>query len=116
MAISMLKGNALVDLYLADAQDCKIALYTDENTEVSGGGYQRMPATFCKANDGQAFNVNAIEYPVASASWGTIKYACIYNGNDMVYRNVLTTPQPVGVGNKFIIPEHHLIVRLKGLI
>lgn len=116
MAIVTSKANEIVDLFLAEGTDVKMGLLTDENTEVSGGGYARQPVEFAVANNGQATNVDAVEFPIATAPWGTVRYAVIYNGDDMVYRNTLTTPQAVGTGNTFIIPANYFIVRVKGAI
>lgn len=116
MAIVTSKANDIIDLFLAEGTDVKMGLLTDENTEVSGGGYARQPVEFAVANNGQTTNVEAVEFPIATAAWGTVRYAAVYNGDDMVYRNTLTTPQAVGTGNTFIIPENYFIVRVKGTI
>ena len=116
MAIVTSKANEIVDLFLAEGTDVKMGLLTDENTEVSGGGYARQPVEFAVANNGQTTNVEAVEFPIATAAWGTVRYAAVYNGDEMVYRNTLTTPQAVGTGNTFIIPENYFIVRVKGTI
>ena len=116
MAIVTNKANDIIDLFLAEGTDVKMGLLTDENTEVSGGGYARQPVEFAVANNGQTTNVEAVEFPIATAAWGTVRYAAVYNGDEMVYRNTLTTPQAVGTGNTFIIPENYFIVRVKGTI
>lgn len=116
MAIVVAKANEVVDLFLAKGSNVQMGLLTDENTEVSGGGYKRMPVEFAVANKGQSTNVNAVEFPIATAPWGTVRYAAIYNNGEMVYRNALTTAQAVGTGNTFIIPANYFIVRVKGAI
>ena len=115
MAIATLKANELIDKFLADA-NTMLALYVDENTEVSGGGYKRMPITFLKALNGQSTNVNVVEFPQATTAWGTVRYACVVVNDEVVYRNALTVAQPVGTGNTFIVPENYFIVRMKGLM
>lgn len=116
MAIVIAKANEIVDLFLADASNVTMGLYIDENTEVSGGGYARQPVEFSTANNGQATNVESVQFPIATAPWGTVRYACVFNDGELVYRNTLTTPQAVGTGNTFIIPENYFIVRVKGAI
>lgn len=116
MAIVVDKANEIVDLFLADAEDCTMGLLIDETTEVTGGGYARQPVVFAKALNGQTTNVEAVEFPIATAAWGTVRYAGVYVGGELVYRNTLTTPQSVGTGNTFIIPENYFIVRVKGTI
>lgn len=116
MAIVTSKANEIIDMFLAEGTDVKIGLLIDENTEVTGGGYARQPIEFAVANKGQATNVDAVEFPMATAAWGTVRYVAVYNGDEMIYRNTLTTPQAVGTGNTFIIPENYFIVRVKGTI
>lgn len=116
MAIVVAKANKIVDLFLAEGSDVKLGLYTDENTEVSGGGYERQPIVFSTANNGQATNVEPVQFPTATAPWGTVRFACVFNGDELVYRNTLTVAQNVGTGNTFIVPENYFIVRVKGAI
>ena len=58
---------------------CYVALYTDTpgdaggGTEVSGGSYARQAASFGASADGVATNDAAIEFPEATASWGTVE-------------------------------------------
>ena len=116
MAIVVSKANEIVDLFLADATNVTMGLYIDENTEVSGGGYARQEVEFSPANNGQSTNVEAVQFPIATAPWGTVRYVGVFNNGELVYRNTLTTPQAVGTGNTFIVPENYFIVRVKGAI
>jgi len=62
-----------------------IALFTadtglEENnptSEVSGGGYARQAVTLTAASGGSTSNSTDIEFPEATASWGTITHAAI---------------------------------------
>lgn len=116
MAIVVSKANEIVDLYLAEGSNVMMGLLLDENTEVSGGGYERQPVEFAVANNGQSTNVDPVEFPIATAPWGTVRYAAIYNDGEMIYRNTLTIAQAVGTGNTFIVPANYFIVRVKGAI
>ena len=71
---------------------------------------------FSTANNGQSTNVEAVQFPIATAPWGTVRYVGVFNNGELVYRNTLTTPQAVGTGNTFIVPENYFIVRVKGAI
>ena len=48
-------------------------------TELSGSGYARQSATFNAASSGTADNSAAIEFPAATASWGTVSHFGIYD-------------------------------------
>jgi len=48
-------------------------------TELSGNGYARQSASFNAAASGTADNSAAIEFPAATASWGTISHFGIYD-------------------------------------
>ena len=48
-------------------------------TELSGSSYARQSATFNAAASGTADNSAAIEFPAATASWGTVSHLGIYD-------------------------------------
>jgi len=48
-------------------------------TELSGSGYARQSAAFNAAASGTADNSAAIEFPAATASWGTVSHFGIYD-------------------------------------
>ena len=66
-----------------------VALYTvaptdtGGGTEVSGGGYTRKTATFTVSgtNPTQASNTAAIEYPTATANYGTVVAVGIFDAS-----------------------------------
>jgi hypothetical protein len=80
-----------------------IALYTvapgegGGGTEVSGGSYARQAATFTVSGTSptEATNSAAIEFPTATASWGTVVAAAIYDastsGNMIAFANLDTS-------------------------
>ena len=89
-----------------------VALYTSApsdtggGTEVSGGGYVRKTATFnvSGTNPTTASNAAAIEYPTATANYGTVTSVGIFDasssGNLLAYAN-LTTSKVVSTGDVF---------------
>ena len=86
-----------------------VALYTSApsdtggGTEVSGGAYARQTAAFTVTND-TASNPSAIEYPTATADYGTVVAVGIFDasssGNLLAYGN-LTTSKTVSTGDVF---------------
>jgi len=94
-------------------------------TEVSGGSYARQSAAFTVSGTSptEADNDSAIEFPAATASWGTITYAGIFDassaGNMLAYAELtdpsdFTTalPKTISIGDVFRISAGNLKVRL----
>jgi hypothetical protein len=89
-----------------------VALYTvaptdtGGGTEVSGGGYVRQSGAFTVSgtNPTTASNTAAIEYPTATADYGTVVAVGIFDasssGNLLAYAN-LTTSKVVSTGDVF---------------
>ena len=89
-----------------------VALYTSApsdtggGTEVSGGGYVRQTTTFTVSgtNPTTASNTGAIEYPTATANYGTVTSVGIFDalsgGNLLAYAN-LTASKVVSTGDVF---------------
>lgn len=89
-----------------------VALYTvaptdtGGGTEVSGGAYVRQTGTFTVSgtNPTTASNSAAIEYPTATADYGTVVAVGIFDalssGNLLAYAN-LTTSKVVSTGDVF---------------
>ena len=89
-----------------------VALYTvaptdtGGGTEVSGGAYARQTATFTVSgtNPTTATNSAAVEYPTATADYGTVVAVGILDassaGNLLAYAN-LTTSKTVSSGDVF---------------
>jgi hypothetical protein len=87
-----------------------VALYTvapgeaGGGTEVSGGSYARVSATFTVSGTAPttASNSAAVEFPEASASWGTVVAAGIFDastsGNLIAFAN-LTTSKSIDTGD-----------------
>lgn len=83
-------------------------------TEVSGGGYARQSAAFTVTGN-TASNSASIEYPTATASYGTVTHVGIYDassaGNLMAYAS-LTASKAIDTGDVFRIPTGDLDITL----
>ena len=97
-----------------------IALYTGApsdpggGTEVSGGGYVRRAVAFAVSGN-TASNNAAIEWPVATASYGTVTHIGVFDaassGNLIAYA-ALTASKAIATGDVFRLPSGDLDVTL----
>jgi hypothetical protein len=94
-------------------------------TEVSGNAYERQTVVFTVSgtNPTEADNDDAIEFPVATGSWGTITYAGVYDaltgGNLLAYAELTdpadfatALPKTIENGDVFRISAGNLKIRL----
>lgn len=95
-----------------------VALYTvapgeaGGGTEVTGGSYARTAVTFSVTGD-TASNTAAVEFPTATASWGTVVAAAVFdNSSNMVAYGNLTASRTIGSGDVFRIPAGDLDITL----
>lgn len=98
-----------------------IALFTSDptdtgsaGTEVSGGSYVRTAATFSVTGD-TATNTAGIEFPAASASWGTVSHIGIMDassGGNMLVHAALSAAKTISSGDVFRIPTGDLDITL----
>lgn len=97
-----------------------VALFTSDpgedgtGTEVSGGSYARQTATFTVSGN-LASNTAAVEFPTATASWGTITYAAVYDaatGGNLLGSGGLATSKTISSGDVFRIPAGDLDITL----
>ena len=95
-----------------------VALYavapsdTGGGTEVSGGSYARTAVTFTVTGD-TASNSGAVEFPAATASWGTVVALAVFdNSSNMVAWANLTASRTIGSGDVFRIPAGDLDITL----
>jgi hypothetical protein len=70
--------------------------------EVAGGAYARQAATFANAgnNPTVASNTTIVQYPTATASWGTITHFALWSaasGGQCLGHNTVTTPKAIGI-------------------
>lgn len=83
-------------------------------TEVSGGSYVRKVGTFTVSGN-TATTSSAIEWPTATASWGTITHIGIYDassaGNLLAWA-ALTASKTIASGDVFRIPAGDIDITL----
>ena len=91
------------------------ASFADDNsgTELSGSGYARQSASFNAAASGTADNSAAIEFPAATASWGTVSHFGIFDaltaGNLLIHGS-FTTAKAIGSGDILKISAGDLVI------
>lgn len=83
-------------------------------TEVSGGSYAREAVTFSVSGN-LATNSGAIEFPVATANWGTITHVAVFDassgGNQIAYA-ALTASKTIASGDVLRVPAGDLDITL----
>ena len=98
-----------VGLYTSDPTDA------NTGTEVSGGSYARTAVTFGAPSNGAALNNAAVEFPQATASWGTVAYIGILDAatsGNLLYHTALDTSKTIDTGDIFKIAIGSLSVTL----
>lgn len=99
-----------------------LALFTSNpaedasGTEVSttGTAYARQSATFTVSGN-TASNSAAIEFPTATASYGTVTHVGVYtasSGGDLIAYAALSTSKAIDTGDVFRVPAGDLDVTL----
>jgi hypothetical protein len=95
-----------------------LALYTvapgeaGGGTEVTGGSYARTAVTFTITGD-TASNTAAVEFPTATASWGTVVAVAVFdNSSNMIAYANLSANRTIGNGDVFRIPAGDLDITL----
>ena len=102
-------ATVYVGLYLTDPTDA------NTGTEVSGGSYARTAVTFGAPSDGASLNDAAVEFPQATASWGTVAYIGILDAStsgNLMYHTALDTSKTIDTGDIFKIAIGSLSVTL----
>lgn len=86
-------------------------------TEVSGGSYARQAITFTVSGSSptQAVNSGAVEFPTATADWGTIVAAAVFDaptsGNMLAWAD-LTSNKNITTGDVFRFPTSNFAITL----
>jgi hypothetical protein len=96
-------------LYTSDPTDA------DTGTEVSGGSYARQAITFGAPSNGVTTNTAAIEFPQATANWGTVGWIGIEDaitGGNLLYHTALDASKTIQSGDIFKIAIGSLSVTL----
>ncbi|MBT4081995.1 MAG: hypothetical protein HN842_04305 [Gammaproteobacteria bacterium] len=83
-------------------------------TEVSGGAYARQAMSMSTTGDSST-NSAAVEYPTATASWGTVTHMAIYDaasGGNMLAHGALTASKIIDSGDVFRFPSGDVDITL----
>jgi hypothetical protein len=78
--------------------------FNDDNsgTELTGNGYARQSIAFSAASSAVASNSGAVDFPAATASWGTISHFGLFDastGGNLLIHGALTTSKLVDTGD-----------------
>lgn len=87
---------------------------TGGGTEVSGGAYARQSVTFTVSGN-TASNNAAIEYPTATANYGTVTHIGVFDalsGGNLLAHAALTTSKLIETGDVFRVPSGDLDITL----
>ena len=98
-----------VALFTSDPTDTGAA-----GTEVTGGSYARTAVTFSVTGD-TASNTAGVEFPAATAAWGTITHIGVMDAStagNMIVHAPLTTAKTIADGDVFRIPASSLDISL----
>ena len=90
---------------------------TDANsgTEVAGGSYARTAVTFSAPSNGVTSNSADVEFPQATASWGSVTHIGLHDaasGGNLLFHTVLDTTKTIDSGDIFKIASGNLTVTL----
>lgn len=102
-------ATVYVSLWTSDPTDA------GSGTEVSGGSYARTAVTFGAPSGGASTNSAAVEFPQATASWGTIGWIGIndaLSSGNLLYHTALDTSKTIDSGDIFKIASGNLSVTL----
>lgn len=87
---------------------------TGGGTEVSGGSYARQSVAFTVSGN-LATNSAAIEWPAATADWGTITHIAVFDAlssGNMLVHAALTASKTISTGDVLRIPLGDLDITL----
>lgn len=96
-----------------------VALFTTDptdagtGTEVTGGAYARQPISFNAAANGASGNSALVAFPTATAPWGTITHAALYDaltGGNMLWHGPLGTSVAISSNQRYELPASTLTV------
>ena len=99
-----------------------LALYTAAPGEAGGGtevttvgtAYARQSAAFTVSGN-TASNTSAIEFPIATASYGTVTHCAVHDavsGGNLIAYATLTTSKAIGAGDILRVPAGDLDITL----
>ena len=120
--------NALINATLRNTTYTSVAtvyvsLWTSDPTDAgsgtevstSGTSYARQSVTFGAPSNGASLNTTAVEFPQATASYGTVGWIGIndaVSSGNLLYHSPLTTSKTIDTGDIFKIAIGSLSVTL----
>lgn len=118
--------NAIIDAVLRNTSYTSpttvyVGLFTTDptdagsGTEVSGGSYARTAVTFSAPSNGVTSNSADVEFPQATASWGSVTHIGLHDaasGGNLLFHTVLDTTKTIDSGDIFKIASGNLTVTL----
>lgn len=120
MSLTNTGENTILTLF-KESKTHYLALFTTApsetggGTEVSGGAYARQVVTFGSPSNGSMSNSSAIEFPTATANWGTAKawglFDAATSGNLIWYGNI-DTPKELLAGDIYRINAGNLTLTM----
>lgn len=125
-ALSNYAENKLLDHLLGTAAftmpaQVYIAAYksdptdADTGTEVAGGGYTRVAVDFNAAASGEAVPTAVVEFPEASAEWGTITHIALRDaaeGGNQLLHGALEASKKIEAGDVLRLTAEDLAAAL----
>ena len=96
-----------VGLYTSDPTD------GNTGTEVSGGSYARTAVVFGAPSAGISTNSSAVEFPQATASWGTVGQVGVLDastGGNLICHSPLDVAKTIDTGDIFKIATGNLSI------
>jgi hypothetical protein len=125
-AISDYLENALINATLRNTgysspATVYVALFTTDptddgsGTEVTGGSYARVAATFGAPSNGASSTSADVQFAQATVNWGTVTHFGIYDAatsGNLLYHGQLTVSKTIDTGDIFKIPSGQLTVTL----
>jgi hypothetical protein len=126
MSLTNYGENRLLGLLIANENlyvglHTVVATETGSGTEVSGGGYARKALALSTPENGQTANTALIQFPTATANWGTVTGFGLWNAvssGNLLWYGILTDqnnnplPKTVTAGDIFQIPVSNLTLTL----
>lgn len=118
--------NALINAVLRNTSYTSpttvyVGLFTSDptdagtGTEVSGGSYARTSVTMAAPSDGVSSSSADVEFPQATASWGTVSHVGIFDASsagNLLFHTALDTSKAIASGDVFKIASGSLTVTL----
>lgn len=101
-----------VGLFTSDPTDA------GSGTEVSGGSYARVAASFAAASGGSITTDADVSFTTATANWGTISHIGVFSSlsgsasTDMIVHGALDVSKEILSGDTFVITSGNLTITL----